>query len=249
MTNHPANSTVERPQEPENTWSEVVKTIGLSVMLAFGIRTFVAEARYIPSESMVPTLQVNDRLIIEKVRYRFGNGPQRGDIIVFSPTDALKAENFKDAMIKRTIGLPGDRVELRDGRVLVNGTPLDEPYVATMDALAADDPRMQGHFMSPLTNDRQGTGTSVCGPMAQTFLDEPVVVPADSYLVLGDNRNRSYDSRCWGVVPRDRIIGQAVWRFWPPNRVGGVDGPAAAATSGVPRSGDAAVKARRATAS
>ncbi|MCG9884894.1 MAG: signal peptidase I [Cyanobacteria bacterium] len=232
MTDNPAKSVksaAEPPQEEENAWVEAVKTIGLSVVLALGIRTSIAEARYIPSESMVPALQINDRLIVEKLSYRFGEGPARGDIIVFSPTDALKAESFKDAMIKRTIGLPGDRVELREGRVYVNGSALDEAYVAPMTVLDTGDPRLQGRFVPPLENNRQGTGINVCRPRADAFLEGPVTVPPDSYLVLGDNRNRSYDSRCWGVVPRDRIIGRAVWRFWPLDRLGTLDGPTEAA--------------------
>jgi signal peptidase I len=96
----------------ENPWVEAAKTIVLSAVLAFGIRSFVAEARYIPSGSMLPTLQINDRLIIDKISYNFRN-PDRGDIVVFSPTDELKKQNFKDAFIKRVIGLPGDKVEVK----------------------------------------------------------------------------------------------------------------------------------------
>jgi signal peptidase I len=101
-------------QQVENPWVEAAKTIVLSAVLAFGIRSFVAEARYIPSGSMLPTLQINDRLIIDKLSYDFRN-PQRGDIVVFSPTDELKKQNFKDAFIKRLIGLPGDKVEVKGG--------------------------------------------------------------------------------------------------------------------------------------
>lgn len=169
----------------ENPWVEVAKTIGLSALLAFGIRTFVAEARYIPSGSMLPTLQINDRLIVDKVGYRFRT-PQRGDIVVFSPTDALQRQNFHDAFIKRVIGLPGDRVEVKGGRVFINDQPLRENYVAEV---------------------------------AQ-YQYGPVMVPSNAYLVLGDNRNNSYDSHYWGFVPRDKIIGRAIVRFWPPNRVG-----------------------------
>jgi len=176
----------EQPRKSgENPWVEVAKTIGLSAVLAFGIRTFVAEARYIPSGSMLPTLQINDRLIVDKVGYHFRD-PQRGDIVVFSPTDALQRQNFHDAFIKRVIGLPGETVEVKGGRVYVNGQPLRENYVQ-------DSPQYQYG---------------------------PVTVPTDSYLVLGDNRNNSYDSHYWGFVPREKIIGRAVVRFWPPNRVG-----------------------------
>jgi signal peptidase I len=172
-------------QKVENPWVEALKTIALSGILAFGIRSFVAEARYIPSGSMLPTLQINDRLIIDKISYDFRD-PTRGDIVVFSPTDALKKQNFKDAFIKRVIGLPGDKVEVKDGLVYVNAQPLQEKYIE-------DQP-----------NYRFG----------------PVSVPPNEYLVLGDNRNNSYDSHYWGFVPRKNIIGRAVIRFWPLNRVG-----------------------------
>lgn len=172
----------------ENPWLESLKTIGLSAILALGIRTFVAEARYIPSGSMLPTLEINDRLIIDKLGYRFKD-PQRGDIVVFSPTPALQKENFKDAFIKRVIGLPGDKVQVKLGVVYVNDQPLQEQYIQEQ----------------------------------PNYDYGPVVVPENQYLVLGDNRNNSYDSHYWGFVPRDNIIGQAVIRFYPFNRMGGID--------------------------
>lgn len=175
-------------QKAENPWVEGFKTIGLSVFLAIGIRSFVAEARYIPSGSMEPTLQINDRLIIDKISYNFRQ-PQRGDIVVFSPTEALKQQNFKDAFIKRVIGLPGETVEVKGGRVYVNGQALREQYIE-------EEPE---------------------------YSYGPVTVPEDNYLVLGDNRNNSYDSHYWGFVPRKNIIGRAIVRFWPLARVGEVD--------------------------
>lgn len=176
--------------EQENPWIEGIKTVGLSAILAFGIRTFVAEARYIPSGSMLPTLQINDRLIIDKVSYHF-TAPQRGDIVVFQPTDELRRQNFKDAFIKRIIGLPGDTVEVKDSTVYVNNSPLEEDYLQ-------DYPNYQWG---------------------------PETVPPDQYLVLGDNRNNSYDSHMWGFVPRDHIIGRAAVRFWPLGRMGLVTEP------------------------
>lgn len=176
------------PQDnSENAWVEGFKTIGLSIVLALGIRTFVAEARYIPSGSMLPTLEINDRLIIDKLGYKFKD-PERGDVVVFSPTEQLKTQ-YKDAFIKRIIGLPGETVKVRDGLVYINGEPLDEDYIA-------EEPQYNWG---------------------------PEVIPENSYLVLGDNRNNSYDSHYWGFVPRDHIIGRAIVRFWPPNRVGGLD--------------------------
>lgn len=183
-------------QKVENPWVEAVKTIGLSVFLAIGIRSFVAEARYIPSGSMLPTLQINDRLIIDKLSYEFRD-PKRGDIVVFSPTEALRAQNFKDAFIKRVIGLPGETVEVRDGRVYINNQPLQEKYIE-------EKPNYQFG---------------------------PVTVPPNQYLVLGDNRNNSFDSHYWGFVPRNKIIGRAVIRFWPLNRLGEIDRQPSAPTS------------------
>lgn len=182
-----AKSKSEPEKHTENPLVEGLKTIGLSIVLALGIRHFVAEARYIPSESMLPTLEVNDRLIVEKVSYHFNN-PQRGDIVVFWPNDRLKQENpsLRDAFIKRVIGLPGETIEVKGGRVYVNNQPLRENYIAA-------EPDYQWG---------------------------PETVPPDAYLVLGDNRNNSYDSHFWGYVPRENIIGRAVVRFWPPNRLG-----------------------------
>lgn len=114
----------------ENTWVEWAKVLITSVLLAIGIRHFLAEARFIPTESMVPTLQVDDRLIIEKVSYYFGS-PERGDIIVFHPPETLRQQqpNFKDALIKRVVGLPGETVYVSGGQVFVDGEPIAESYI------------------------------------------------------------------------------------------------------------------------
>ncbi|MCM1981984.1 signal peptidase I [Lyngbya confervoides BDU141951] len=169
-------------------WLETLQTLSLSLLMALGIRTFILEARYIPSGSMEPTLQVNDRLLIDKLSYDF-TAPHRGDIVVFNPTPELERENFHEAFIKRVIGLPGDRVEVSGGLVYVNGQALSEKYIA-------DQPKYQWG---------------------------PVTVPAQDYLVLGDNRNNSYDSHYWGFVPRQDIVGKAVARFWPLDRLGTVE--------------------------
>ena len=179
-----------RQAKPENFWLESIKTLGLSLFLAFGIRTFIAEARYIPSGSMLPTLQINDRLIIDKISYDFSN-PKRGDIVVFNPTKTLEAENFHVAFIKRVIGLPGDKVEVKNGKVYVNNLPIKENYLEAR----------------------------------PDYQWGPVVVPVNSYLVLGDNRNNSYDSHYRGFVPRQNIIGKAMFRFWPFNRIGDIERP------------------------
>ncbi|BAY22628.1 signal peptidase I [Calothrix sp. NIES-2100] len=196
-------------QQPDNSWiAELGRTVILSIVLALGIRTFVAEARWIPSGSMEPTLHGTpnqweaDKIIVDKLKYKFSQ-PQRGDIVVFSPTDELKREQYNDAFIKRIIGLPGEKVELRNGKVYINNQPLQEDK-----------------YLSA----QQRTVIDVCSSTQQVpFLAKSQTIPPNSYLVLGDNRNSSYDSRCWGVVPQQNIIGRAVLRFWPLNHVGGLD--------------------------
>ncbi|MEO0539247.1 MAG: signal peptidase I [Cyanobacteria bacterium P01_A01_bin.105] len=176
------------PNKQPNPWIEGLQTIGLSVVLALGIRQFVAEARYIPSGSMEPTLQINDRLVIEKVGYHFTE-PDRGDIIVFWPPDELFVEGQRrDAYIKRVVGLPGETVEVANGVVLIDGQPIEESYIKAP-------PEYQWG---------------------------PEQVATGNYLVLGDNRNYSYDSHEWGFLPEENIIGRAVVRFWPINRLGGL---------------------------
>ncbi|MGF1601079.1 MAG: signal peptidase I [Thermosynechococcaceae cyanobacterium] len=212
MSNHsqrqPTPPTPQTINETEESWwVEAVKTVGLSLLLAFGIRTFVAEARYIPSGSMEPTLQINDRLIIDKVSYDFRK-PTRGDIIVFNPTKTLQEQDFKDAFIKRIVGLPGDRVEVTGGKVLINNRPLQELYVAN-----GDDTVVDNECLVPPDKS------------IPAFLKEPQTIPAGSYLALGDNRHNSYDGRCWGLVSTKFIVGRAVFRFWPLHRIGTIPEP------------------------
>ena len=171
-----------------NIWVESLQTIGLSIVLALGIRQFIAEARYIPTGSMEPTLQVNDRLVVEKISYHLGP-PQRGDIIVFwPPAELTPVDQSPNAFIKRIVGLPGDTLEVVDGQVLINDDPLDENYIKA----------------------------------PPNYSWGPKTVPAESYVVFGDNRNNSVDSHAWSepFLPEDQIIGRAVVRFWPPGRVG-----------------------------
>lgn len=182
---------------PSRTWwqaqRENLLTVLLALLLALGIRTFVAEARWIPSDSMLPTLEEGDRLVVEKVSYRF-SAPRRGDIIVFYPPAHL---NFNGAYIKRVIGLPGDRIRIAEGKVIVNSIPLQEDYI-----YAPPDYSCPGERCPGVPN--QGS---------------EFVVPPNSYFVMGDNRNDSQDSHIWGFLPKENIIGNTIFRFWPPNRL------------------------------
>jgi signal peptidase I len=128
---HQHNQDSNNPPLPNRNslWLEGIKTVGLSLVFAFGIRTLVAEPRYVASGSMLPTLEINDRLMVDKLSYHWSN-PERGDIIVFSPTETLKRQNLKDTFIKRLIGLPGEKVEIKEGRVYINDQLLREKYIA-----------------------------------------------------------------------------------------------------------------------
>jgi len=154
-----------------------------ALLVAFLVKTFLVQAFYIPSGSMLPTLQEQDRVLVNKLSYRFGD-VDRGDLIVFRGPDQAPGE-VKD-LIKRVVGLPGETVEARDGQVLVDGQVIDEPYL--------------------------GDGITT-GPL------EPQTVPPGHYWVMGDNRGNSKDSRFFGAVDEDLIIGKAFVRVWPLNKI------------------------------
>jgi signal peptidase I len=112
-------------------WGENIQVLAIALLLALVVRTLIAEPRFIPSESMVPTLHIGDRLIVEKISY-YNHPPQRGDIVVFVPPPQLQAQGYQtdQAFIKRVIGLPGDRVAVANGKVSIDGVVLREPYIA-----------------------------------------------------------------------------------------------------------------------
>ena len=186
----------EKPSSLRNTLEWVI-IAGGALLVAFVIKTFLLQAFYIPSLSMAPTLKENDRVLVNKLSYDL-HDVNRGDVVVFeSPPNEGSAT--KD-LIKRVIGLPGETVESRDGQVLINGQVLDEPY---------------------LERDVQTRG-----PMCQVETlpgcqgPEKVVVPADAYFVMGDNRANSRDSRFVGAIPDDLIIGRAFVKVWPVTALG-----------------------------
>jgi signal peptidase I len=185
-------------------FGELPGLILVALVLALLIKTFLVQAFFIPSESMVPTLEVGDRVLVNKLVYDFGE-PQRFDVIVFEhPTAQEPDRGFFGAFwhwlteglgfaaaqdqdfIKRVIGLPGDEIELRTGAVFINGERLDEPENVLSD------------------------------------IDDfgPETVPADHVFVMGDNRANSRDSRtAFGPIPYDKIVGKAFVLLWPPSRL------------------------------
>ena len=177
----------EAPSKAWRSLRENLILITIALVLAFFIRTFIAEPRYIPSDSMLPTLETGDRLVNEKISYRF-TSPKFGDIVVFQPPPELQSRGYSQdqAFIKRIIGTPGDTVKIDDGKVYLNGNILQEDYIKE--------------------------------PPLQAF--QLVRVPQNQYFMMGDNRNDSNDSRYWGFLPKKNMIGKAIFRFWPPGRIG-----------------------------
>jgi len=167
---------------------EWVAVIVGAVLVALVVKTFLVQAFRIPSESMDPTLITGDRVLVNKLSYRL-HDVNRGDVVVFDRPKNLPGgpDDPKD-LIKRVIGLPGDTVFARDGRVYVNDRPLKEPYLPA--------------------------GTSTVN------MDQPVTVPKGKVWVMGDNRGNSQDSRVFGPIPEDSIVGRAFMIMWPLNRVG-----------------------------
>lgn len=144
MTPTSGGTTTEPTQNPEQpSWKqnliENLQTALIALIVAFLVRAFVAEPRYIPSDSMLPTLEIGDRIAVEKVSYRF-HPPRMGDMVVFRPPQQLQRIGYGNdqAFIKRVIGIPGQTIAVQAGRVLIDGQPLIEPYIADPPAYQLD---------------------------------------------------------------------------------------------------------------
>jgi signal peptidase I len=173
---------------------EYVVLAVVAVAVALLIQAFLVKPYRIPSASMEDTLLIGDRVLVDRISWRFSQ-PERGDIVVFHPP-------FDGpVLIKRIIGLPGNEISLNGGFVYVNGKRLDEPYVRRIDG--------RQEPSEPFSN---GLPWS---------LQEPYKVPAGSYFVMGDNRTDSGDSREFGPIKRGQFVGRAFAKYWPPGRIGG----------------------------
>jgi signal peptidase I len=188
---------------------ELVLIVAVALGLALGIQAFLVKPYRIPSESMVPTLQIGQRVLVNRIGARF-SPPSVGDVVVFHPPVGAEEPNhcgggnppagqvcIKETpqeatvnFIKRVVAGPGDRIRIVDGHVILNGKRQKDDYIAPCQ------------------------GADGC-----TFPRE-VTVPPDHWFMMGDNRGSSDDSRFWGPVPRKWIIGQAFATYWPPKRIG-----------------------------
>ncbi len=170
-----------------------IVTIAVSVAVALLVRAFLFQMFWIPSESMEPTLEKGDRIIVMKI----GDvtHPTRGDILVFSRPPALATG--EEHLIKRVVGLPGDRVAFVDGAVFINEAPLPEPYLPP----------------GTVTSDLSAPGCSI---------PQPCVVGTNQLWMMGDNRDHSADSRRFGPIDRSTVVGRAFVTVWPVSRIGGL---------------------------
>lgn len=213
---------------------ELIVIVVVAISLALLIQTFLVKPYRIPSGSMLPTLKIGERILVNRVEGRFAT-PERGQIIVFDPpagdgepecgvedgkeyapgkvyrdgsSDYSDVKmpcpvpgpgKFEETYVKRLVGMPGESVAVKRGRVWINGKQLSEPYLPGNDDCAAnDDIATDCNFPTPIT------------------------IPAGHYFMMGDNRNdgASYDSRFWGPVDGNSIVGNVFATYWPPSRIG-----------------------------
>ncbi len=180
---------------------EIAETLVLTILIFVGVQTFVAQPYKVEQRSMETTLLPGQYVLVDKLTPRWATYA-RGDIVVFDPPASWAAETNGVPLIKRVIGLPGDRVELRDGAVVVNGAALAEPYLYR----DVDGTRQ--------STEPQGDGTSRW------------VVPDGSLFVMGDHRQDSSDSRTFGPVEIAHVVGRGWLRYWPFNTFGVLARPA-----------------------
>jgi len=189
---------------------ETIAIVAVALGLALGIQAFIVKPFRIPSESMVPTLEIGQRVLVDRLTQKFGADFDRGDVLVFTPptgadTNTCAAPNRPDRgcpesteehsdvnFIKRVVGVGGDRISIRGGRVYLNGRRQREPFA----------------------------NLSACAQNSACDLPRDITVPEGQLYMMGDNRGASADSRVWGPVQEDWVIGQAFATYWPPKKIG-----------------------------
>jgi signal peptidase I len=199
---------MRKPSLPKRgTFLELVFIVACAVGLAFAVQAWAVKPYRIPSGSMEPTLDIGQRVIVNRLGTHFGH-PDIGDIVVFHPPEgaaqgrcgashpsdqvcpAPPAEDTDTNYIKRVVAGPGDRLSVRNGHPVVNGVQASEDF------------------------------TLPCREPSRCDFPKPITVPDGYYFMMGDNRPSSEDSRFWGPVPEDWIVGEAVATYWPPDRIG-----------------------------
>jgi signal peptidase I len=192
--------------------AELVVIVAIALGLALAIQAFIVKPYEIPSASMFPTLHINQRILVDRVGTHFSS-PNVGAIWVFHPPasetcadpgegenqagqdgtaacDVQQTHESSQTYVKRVVGLPGDRISIRDGHVIRNGIQEKDPY------------------------------TIPCQGSGECTFPHTITVPNGDYYMMGDNRPDSLDSRFWGPVPKAWMIGKAFFTYWPPDRIG-----------------------------
>ena len=182
-----------KKNQNQNSW----KGLLVWILIALLLRWQAVEPRWIPSGSMIPTLQIQDRILIEKITPRINQKLNKhlnlNTIVIFKPPTILKEAGYSDgsALIKRVVGLPGDKIEVTNGKLYRNEKEINEPWI-----------------QEPIQYEM-----------------EAIKVPENSLWVLGDNRNNSLDSHVWGALPEKNLIGTALARYWPLKKIGPIRFP------------------------
>lgn len=182
------------PPPPRVRWMrEAIIVVLVAVVFAVVLRTFVVQTFFIPSGSMEPTLQIGDRILVNKLSYDL-HGVGRSDIVVFSrPADENCGGPEVNDLVKRVIGLPGETISVSGGYVYIDGRKLDESWLPASEQ-----------------------GVTKPGPAGPPYsLDHPYRIPSGDYFVMGDNRTDSCDSRFWGPISKSLIVGKVEMRVWP----------------------------------
>jgi signal peptidase I len=195
-TEPPTGALTRRGYRVVIEWAIILIAVLLCTVL---LRTYVVQSFSIPSLSMYPTLQVGDRIIVNKLSYDF-HGIHRGDIVVFR-RPPLEDQDYAD-LVKRVIGLPGETISSKDGHVYIDGKQLNEPWL----------PPGPASYTGALPGDAH----------PQYNLPGPVKIPQGEYYVMGDNRTDSEDSRFFGPISKSLIVGRAVAVVWPLSHLKGL---------------------------
>jgi signal peptidase I len=203
----PRKTARKKPKGAAGSLIELVTIVAVALGLALGIQAFLVKPFRIPSESMVPTLEIGQRVLVDRISKNFTDY-DRGDILVFKPPEGAESnscgvqhpetsacptptqERSDTNFIKRVVGVGGDRIKVLGGAVYVNGRRQRESYARLDDSCG------------------------ICN------LPDEVTVPDDYYFMMGDNRGASADSREWGPIPKDWVIGPAFATYWPPKKIG-----------------------------
>ncbi len=185
------------PSNPNPDKSKGLRSFLLWLAFALLLRWQVLEPRWIPSGSMLPTLQLQDRILIEKISPRISRATKKslsiGSVVVFQAPSILVEAGYdkNSALIKRVVGLPGDHIEVQNGNLIRNGQLINEKWREEQIA----------------------------------YEMKSITVPDHQFWVLGDNRNNSLDSHIWGPLPEENVIGTAIWRYWPLKNFGPIRFP------------------------